>query len=1008
MQANRLAEGGRIDRSRPLRFQFDGKALEGFAGDTLASALLANDIHFVARSFKFHRPRGIMSAGVEEANALATIGRGARATPNQRATQIELHQGLEAQSQNRWPSLRADVGVLNDWLSFLYPAGFYYKTFMWPPGFWMFYERFIRRAAGLGRCPAAADPDRYEKRYAHADVLVVGAGPAGLAAALAAGRAGARVILADEQAELGGSLLSETAEIAHGPAVEWLGEIVSELTGMDEATLLARGTVAGYYNDNFLTIVERARNHVEGAGESGGTDLAPRERLWLVRAKQVVLATGAIERPLVFADNDRPGVMLADATRTYVRRYGVRPGKRAIVFTNNDSAYGAALAMVRAGMTVRVIDLRPEPAGPPVERVRDAGVEVLGGHAIVATRGRGRVRAVEVMALDAAGEAVAGRSRRLECDVVAMSGGWSPTVHLFSQSRGALGYDAGLAAFVPGASVQAERSAGACNGAWTLEYALNEGFAAGAAAARDAGFGDGKAPATPPIEADGPGTEAARALWSVPSTGGGRRLTRHFIDLQNDVTAADIRLAAREGYLAIEHLKRYTTAGMGTDQGKTSNLNALAIMAEVSDATIPEVGHTTFRPPYTPVTLGTIAGRDVGEFLDAYRRTPIHDWHASRSAVFENVGQWKRPRYYPRAGEAMRDAVNREVLAARTAVGILDASTLGKIEIEGPDALTLLNMVYTNEWSTLEFGRCRYGLMLHEDGMVFDDGTTTRLRDHHFLMTTTTGNAAAVLSWLEEWLQTEWMWMRVYCTSVTEAWATLSICGPRCRELLGRLTRDIDLAADAFPFMTMRDGTVAGAPARVLRISFTGELSYEINVPAGYGAGLWEALMETGQDLDICAYGTEAMHVLRAEKGFIIVGQETDGTVTPLDLGMGWMVSKTKKDFLGRRSLTRRDTARADRKHLVGLLCDDPTTVLPEGAHLVEAASERPPMAMLGHVTSSYFSPNLGHGIALALIRGGRTRIGQRLYAPLADGRTIAVTVCEAKFFEKEGARARG
>ena len=1005
VQHNRLAKGGRIDRSRLLSFRFDGKELEGYAGDTLASALLANDIHFVARSFKYHRPRGILSAGAEEANALVTVGKGARATPNQRATQIELHQGLEAKSQNHWPSLHFDVGVLNDWLSFLYPAGFYYKTFMWPPGFWMYYERFIRRAAGLGRCPSAPDPDRYEKRYAHADVLVVGAGPAGLAAALAAGSTGARVILADEQAEFGGSLLSETAEIAHRPATDWLDATVNELKGLEEGILLKRSTVAGYYNDNFLTIVERAGDHAESTDH---TSRVPRERLWLVRSKQVVLATGAIEQPLVFAGNDRPGVLLADAARTYVRRYGVQPGKRAVVFTNNDSAYGAALAMAQAGMGVQVIDLRSEPGGPLVERVRDAGVEVLHGHAIVATWGRKRVRAVDVMRLDGAGASIGGRSRRFECDIVAMSGGWNPTVHLFSQSRGTLEYGADLSSFVPGESFQAERSAGACNGAQTLERALEEGFKAGASAACDAGFGDGRPPTTPSVEADGTRTVAPRALWNVPSVGGGQKLTRHFIDLQNDVTAADIRLAAREGYFAIEHLKRYTTTGMGTDQGKTSNLNALAVMAEIRDATIPEVGHTTFRPPYTPVTFGAIAGRDIGDFLDATRRTPMHDWHESHGAVFENVGQWKRPRYYAKSDETMLDAVNREALAARTGVGILDASTLGKIEIEGPDALSLLNMVYTNDLSKLEIGRCRYGLMLREDGMVFDDGTTTRLGDNHYLMTTTTGNAAAVLSWLEEWLQTEWPQMRVFCTSVTDAWATLSICGPRCRELLSRLTRDIDLGADAFPFMTMLEGTVAGAPARVLRISFTGELSYEINVPAGYGVALWEALMEIGKDLDICAYGTEAMHVLRAERGFIIVGQETDGTVTPDDIGMDWIVSKTKTDFLGRRSLVRSDTVRPDRKQLVGLVCDDPAIVLPEGAHLVEADGQRPPMATLGHVTSSYFSPNVGRGIALALIRSGRSRIGQRLYAPLADGHSVAVAVNEATFLDKEGARARG
>ena len=896
VQTHRLAEGGRIDRGRPLSFTFNGRRHTGFAGDTLASALLANAVMLVGRSFKYHRPRGIFSAGAEEPNALVQLGVGARTEPNLRATQVELFDGLEAASVNCWPSVAFDIGAINGRFSRILPAGFYYKTFMWPPGLWMQYERVIRHSAGLGRAPEAGDPDRYDTRHVHCDVLVAGGGPAGLAAALAAARGGARVILADEQCEFGGALLGLRCEIGGAPAAEWVAATRAELAAMDAVRLLPRATVFGYYDHNYLGVAERVTDHL---GATAPPEL-PRQRLWKVRARQVVLATGAHERPLVFADNDRPGVMLASAAATYLNRYGVKPGARAIVVTNNDGAYRVAADLAEAGVRVAALaDLRPAPAGPLTDRVRDLGIEVLGGWAVVATHGARHVTAVEVGRLDDGAGGILGVTRRIDCDLICVSGGWNPALHLFSQSRGRLRFDDARACFVPAESVQAERSAGACNGAFRLADCLAEGLAAGAAAARDAGFGKAKAPAAP--EAPEPETAPIRAVWRIPGVGPHARDNKHFVDFQNDVTAADLALAAREGYGAIEHAKRYTTAGMGTDQGKTSNVNALAILSQITGAEIDAVGTTTFRPPYTPIGYGMLGGRNVGRLFDPVRRTAMHEWHEAVGAVFEDVGQWKRAWYYPREGETMRDAVNRECLAVRRGLGIMDASTLGKIDIQGPDAREFLNRVYTNAWDSLAVGRCRYGLMLGDDGMVLDDGVTSRLAENHYHMTTTTGGAARVLAWLEEWSQTEWPKLKVYFTSVTTQWSVASIQGPHARALLSELCHDIDLSREAFPFMAWRDGAVAGIRARIFRVSFSGELAYEINVASSYATALWQALMTAGAKYDITPYGTEAMHVLRAEKGFVVVGHDTDGTVTPQDLGMDWIVSKKKTDFIGKR-----------------------------------------------------------------------------------------------------------
>lgn len=1000
-QSFRIRDKGRIDRSKPVRFTFDGKIYEGYEGDTLASALIANGIHLIGRSFKYHRPRGILAAGSEEPNALIQLGVGNKSEPNLRATQIEIFDGLEAASQNRWPCLKFDIGAINSVFHRLFPAGFYYKTFMWPASLWLKYEHVIRHAAGLGKAPPDRDPDRYEKVHAHADVLIVGGGPAGLAAALAAGKTGARVILADETADWGGSLLSESdCEIDGKEPARWVEETVAELEAMPEVTLVKRCTITGYYDHNYLTGLERVSDHLGAAPEH-----TPRQRLWKIRAKRVVLATGALERPLVFTDNDRPGVMLSSAVRTYVNRYGVLPGRKAVIFTNNDDAYRTALALEDAhGRVAAIVDVRKSVTGPLADAVRAKGITVYENHGIVSVQGTQKVTGIEVMQLDADGTGVTGTAKSINCDLIAMSGGWNPTVHLFSQSKGKLTWDTEMAAFVPGTASQALASAGACNGTMGLTDSLKEGLKLGAEAAREAGH-KGRAPAAP--KATEPEQGSLRPLWIAPGKARLGRKGKHFVDFQNDVTAADVQLAAREGYRSVEHLKRYTTTGMGTDQGKTSNVNALAILSDVLAAEIPSVGTTTFRPPYTPATIGAYTGRNVGKLFEPIRKTRIDEWARANGAKFEHVGQWMRAWYFPKAGETFRQAIDREVKAVRDGCGILDASTLGKIDIQGPDAAEFLNRIYTNAWLKLGVGRCRYGLMLKEDGMVMDDGVTTCIGENHYHMTTTTGGAANVLSWLEEWHQTEWPDMKVFFSSVTEQWSVVAINGPKSRAVMEKLCTDVDFSAEAFPFMAMKEGTVAGIPARLYRISFTGELSFEINVPARYGLALWEALLEAGKEFDITPYGTETMHVLRAEKGFIIVGQETDGTVNPLDLGMDWIVSKKKPDFVGKRSLERESMASADRKQLVGLLTEDPQTVLPEGGHVVEKLKPQPPMEMLGHVTSSYYSPNCGRSIAMALIKGGHARHGQTLHVPLED-KVVKVTVTEPRFFDLEGERIDG
>lgn len=1001
---NRTNEGGRIDRQQPIQFTFNGDSYSGFAGDTLASALLANDVHLVGRSFKYHRPRGIVAAGAEEPNSMVQLGTGATTEPNIRATQISLYDGLQASSVNVWPSVNFDVSAVNGVFAKIFTAGFYNKTFMWPRSFWMkLYEPVIRRAAGWGKAPTERDPDIYDHMHCHADVLIVGAGPAGLSAALEAGRSGARVVLVDEQSEVGGSLLGLKRTIGGEDAANWIQSAWDELAAMGEVTVLTRSTAFGYYDQNYLCILEQKTDHLPAKERIGKV----RQRVWHVRATEVVLATGCHERPLVFADNDRPGIMLAGAVQTYANRYGVLPGKNIAFFCNNDSAYEAALDLKAAGAKIAaIIDCRTEVDTALRKLTEDAGIRILEGYAITATKGGKRVSKIEVRPIQKGAKVYTSSPTVIECDLVAMSGGWSPVVHLFSQSQGKLEYLEEKACFVPGKAVQRQIFAGAVTGHFSLQECLEEGQQSGLKAASNAGF-TSTASAARSVTGE-PEIGNIEPFWIVPSYRPiGEGLVKHFVDLQNDSTAADIELATREGFESIEHIKRYTLTGFGTDQGKTSNINALAILSGILDKPIPKVGTTTFRPPYTPVSYGALAGRNLGTWSDPVRVTSIHDWHTNNRAKFENVGQWKRPWYYPKQGEDMQAALNRECLAVRNSVGVLDASTLGKIDIRGPDAAEFLNRIYTNAWLKLGIGKVRYGLMCHEDGMVFDDGTTGRIAEDRFLMTTTSGNAAIVLDWLEEYLQTEWPDLDVYCTSVTEQWATVSIAGPKARDLLAKLAPEMDLSNDAFPYMSFQEGDVSGISARIFRISFTGELSYEINVPWYFGKALWEEVMAAGEAYDITPYGTESMHVLRAEKGFIIVGQETDGTTTPQDLGMDWIVSKKKPDFIGKRSFSRPDSRRADRKQLVGLLTENPSEVLPEGAQLVFDPDAVIPMPMVGHVTSSYYSANLGRSIALAVVKGGQNRHGDKIFAPLKSG-TLTAEIVDPVFYDKAGEKLNG
>ncbi|MGY8871467.1 MAG: sarcosine oxidase subunit alpha [Pseudomonadales bacterium] len=1000
-QQNRLQSGGRIDRSKPLTFTYNGKQYKGFQGDTLASAMLANGVNVVSRSFKYSRPRGIVAAGAEEPNAILQLGATeATQVPNVRATQQELFNGLVSQSTNGWPNVDTDVmSVLGKVGGKMMPPGFYYKTFMFPESLWNTYESLIRKAAGMGRSPLENDPDFYDHINQHCDVLIVGAGPAGLAAALTAARSGARVILADEQSEFGGSLLSTTEKLDGKPASEWVSAVTEELRSYDDVMLLPRSTVNGYHDHNFVTIHERCTDHL--------SDIAPvnqaRQRLHKVRAKWVVLATGAHERPLVYSNNDVPGCMVSGAVSTYINRYGVVPGNELVVTTTNDYGYQSALDWHDAGRkVVAVVDTRANPAGERVDAARQRGINVITGSAVIEVQGSKRVSGVSVAPISADGNKVSGSVTKLSTDTVATSGGWSPVIHLSSHTGSRPVWNDEIVGFVPGPTVQKQLTAGGINGSYSTNSVLSEGLDAGLKAVAEVGLNAAEV-ILPKAEDVKEG--AAMTLFHIPHLKPTSQAPKQFVDYQTDVTAAGIELACREGFESIEHVKRYTAMGFGTDQGKLGNINGMAVAAKALNKTIPQTGTTIFRPNYTPITFGAIAGRNCGTLFDPKRYSAMQMWHVERGAKFEDVGQWKRPWYFPQAGENMQQSLDRECLAVRDSVGILDASTLGKIDIQGKDAREFLGRIYSNAWAKLAVGKCRYGLMCGEDGMVFDDGVSACLGDNHFLMTTTTGGAARVLEWLELYHQTEWPELEVYFNTVTDHWSTLTISGPNSRKLLAELT-DYDLSNDNFSFMDWKQIKVAGVPARVFRISFTGELTFEINVQANYGTHVWEKLFEAGAKYNLTPYGTETMHILRAEKGFIIAGQDTDGSVHPFDLGMGWCVSNKKPfSYVGKRGMNRQDCVRDNRKQMVGLKTKDPKMVIPEGAQAVLDPNEPIPMKMVGHVTSSYWSANLGHSIAMGFIKGGLDKMGETVYYPLVDGTVIEAEICSPIFLDPKGER---
>jgi heterotetrameric sarcosine oxidase alpha subunit len=988
----RLPAGGAIDRTRTLAFTFDGRAYTGHPGDTLASALLANGVRLVGRSFKYHRPRGVFTAGPEEPNALVRVGEGPRAEPNTRATTVELYDGLVAASQNRWPSLGFDVWALNNLFAPLLPAGFYYKTFMAPARAWPTYERIIRRAAGIGTHVPHPDPDRYDRRFAHCDVLVVGGGPAGIMAASAAARTGADVMLVDERDAFGGHLRGERT------GADILLPYLHALQDQTNVRLLPRTTAVGVYDHGTVALVEGVADHLDPAAPA-----MPRQRLWMVRAREIVIAAGAIERPLVFAGNDRPGVMLAAAARIYINRFAVAPGRRAVVFTNNSDAWRTAFDAAAAGIEVAaIVDARPVPEAALVAAARARGIAVHAGHAVVATKGGRALRAVAVAPIDDQAQArTTGPVTWIDCDLLAVSGGLTPSVHLHSHTGGKLAWDETIAAFVPGAGAANIRVCGATRGAFPLAHCLADGALAGAAAAQALGLAARALdlPSCPPEE-----PWSIRPLWEVKPTS--NRRGKRFVDLQDDVTADDLDLAVRENYRSVEHVKRYTTLGMGTDQGKTANLNGLAIVAARRAEAIATVGTTTFRPPYTPVALGTLAGPETGKHFEPIRRTPLHEWHAAHGARFVEAGQWLRPRAYLRAGETFDAAWRREVRAVRGAAGICDVSTLGKIDVQGPDATTFLERAYCNGFATLAVGRCRYGLMLREDGIVLDDGTVTRLGERHYVLTTTTANAGRVLAHLEYLLQTAWPDLKVRVASVTDQYGQIALAGPRSREVL-RKVADIDVDDAAVPFLASAATTIAGARVRLFRISYSGELAYEIAVPAGHTVAVWEALLAAGREVGLSLYGTEAMAAMRIEKGHV-AGAEINGQTTPADLGLARLVS-AKKYFVGRRLLERPALADKTRPSLVGLEPVDGMTAIPAGAQLVADTRAKPPVPMLGHVTSATFSPTLDRPIALALLAGGIARKGETVTAaaPL-DGMFVRARVVDPMFYDPAGERLHG
>jgi sarcosine oxidase subunit alpha len=980
-----MQTGGLIDRDRPVSFVFDSRRMQGYEGDTLASALLANGQMLVARSFKYHRPRGIFSAGPEEASALVRVGTGSKTEPNTRATQVRLVDGLVAKSQNHWPSLSVDLLQINDYLSALFSTGFYNKTFKWPRRFWPGYEKMLRRVAGIGRASAFADDDEYQQLYRHCDVLIVGGGPTGLVAARNLVGCGARVILVDESFRLGGWLLREKSTVDGVPGQAWAQSMRDELVACDNIEVLEDTTAFGYYDHNMVALNER---RPDGS-----------QRMWRVRAGQVVLATGSIERPLVFANNDLPGVMLAGAARTYANQYGVLAGKNVVVYTNNDSALRTAIDLHEAGARfVVVADTRPA-LGEELMTELDARSIPVYKRATLRANGRRKLTSVTISA-----ESLA-KPGDLECDLLCVSGGWTPTLHLHAQSGGSNLYIPEFDAFVPGDSRQQSLAAGAVSGLHGLGQCLADGRRVAIEVGERLGIG---------LTESTVGKEAALFADAAPDAASDPEPhtigPKQFVDLQNDVTTKDVRQAHQENYVSVEHLKRYTTLGMGTDQGKTSNLNGLSMLAKLREEPVPQVGTTTFRPPYTPVTLGVVAGKLKDRYLAPVRKTPIHHLHQQAGAVFDFNGLWLRPQCYLQAGETVDEAIRRESLAVRQRAGISDISTLGKFEIRGTDCVEFLNRVYVNNWNKLAVGRARYGVMLREDGMVLDDGTVTRLGERHYFITTSSGHAEHILQHFEHLLDVAWPELDVALVNVTEQWAGVALAGPRSREILDRAVVESEIELGALPHMGSCKAVLGktGIPARLIRISFSGELAHEIYVPARQGADLWRMLAAGDEREAPVPYGMDAMDVLRIEKGFIVVGADADGRTTPQDVGFGRMLSTTKR-FVGQHALERPALNEPGRLQLVGLRPLSPGA-LSEGAQLIDAPGDKGFYKSIGHVSSAGFSPTLDRYVALALVRNGRSRTGETIYS-FDQARDISaprpVQIVEPCAFDPGGERLR-
>lgn len=981
---------------RKVQFTFDGKMYEGLEGDTLAAALLANGVDIVGRSFKLHRPRGIIGSTVEESNGLVQLESGEFDEPNVRATMMPVYPGLQASSQNAWPNAQNDVLGILDRFAKLLPASFYYKSMMWPS--WHFYERFVRPIAGLGKAPQLPDAQKYQKRNAHCDLMIVGGGPAGLSAALVAGLAGVRVMLVDDREQFGGSLLAERFNVDGMPGARWVEQTIALLKQLPNVQLLPRTNVSGYYENNFLVAAQRVTNHLGPNGQQGRL----RERLWRIRARNVILATGAIERPLVFANNDRPGVMLASAIRLYANRFGVVPGSRVVIATNNDDAYRTALDLHSVGVkTICVVDTRSKVSEELTRDLKSRGIVHYVGYSIRDVVGKRRVKALK-LSRHLGNGTLAPETTIVECDLVGMSSGWTPTIHLYSQAGGTLRYAEGLACLVPQSCAQTVSVVGAANGNFSLPECIEAGVAAAETAATQLGF-KLKYPASSPTT-HGAARESLRIepYWYTQSA----RTDKQWLDFQYDVKVSDVELAMRENFRSVEHVKRYTTGGMSVDQGKSSNFNILAIMAELSGQPIVKVGTTRFRPPYQPVTIGTLAGATVGELYSPWQTLPATVSHKAANARFGEYG-WRRPDYYPRGPEDIVTATRREVLAVRNGVGMFDGSPLGKLEVKGPDAAKFLNRVYVNNLATLKPGFARYAMLTNENGVLIDDGVVVRLADDHYLVHATSAAVGRVFLMLEEYLQCEWPELRVHVNNVTSQWANVTVSGPKARQVLQQLDTDIDFAAENFPHMQFRSGRLANVPVRILRASFTGEVTYEISVASRYGKALWELIANVGEGFDITPYGIEALEVMRTEKGYLHVGADTDGNSNPLDIGWGKIIEKKTEDFIGKRSLQRPSDKASDRLELIGLESVDPKTPLPVGGHFIKGSTAEIPTRSDGYVTSACLSPMLNKTIGLGILRNGSSRLGE-VVTIYARGKTLAARVVPTAHFDPKGDRLNG